>query len=290
METTETIKTIDTAYIKRTKNGRINIRSGNKIDLVIKWTLFVLTVLTIMAFFIFDYTGLQLERAITETAYNLRVMFLEPTLNHFSLGEAFHQIGITVGLGVLATIIGGIIALFLSFMAAENLSKPWISKTVRIVVAFIRAVPTVLWVLIFAIAAGLGSEAAILGMLFHSIAYLVKAFSEAFEEVDPGILEAMRATGSNWWHIVTHGVLPSTFTYLLSWTFLRFEINFGVAVAMGAAAGAGGIGFELFMASGFYFDLREVGFITYAILIIAILLEIISTRLKDRFFPSSVRN
>ncbi|WP_087973815.1 ABC transporter permease subunit [Oceanobacillus rekensis] len=290
METTETIKTIDTAYIKRTKNGRINIRSGNKIDLVIKWTIFMLTVLSIMAFFFFDYTGLQLVRAITETAYNLRVMFLEPTLNHFSWGEAFHQIGITVGLGVLATIIGGIIALFLSFMAAENLSKPWISKTVRVVVAFIRAVPTVLWVLIFAIAAGLGSEAAILGMLFHSIAYLVKAFSEAFEEVDPGILEAMRATGSNWWHIVTHGVLPSTFTYLLSWTFLRFEINFGVAVAMGAAAGAGGIGFELFMASGFYFDLREVGFITYAILIIAIVLEVISTRLKDRFFPSSVSN
>ena len=50
--------------------------------------------------------------------------------------------------------------------------------------------------------------------------------------------------------------------------FLRFEINFGVAVAMGAAAGAGGIGFELFMASGFYFDLREVGFITYMILLL----------------------
>jgi len=56
-------------------------------------------------------------------------------------------------------------------------------------------------------------------------------------------------------------------------------------VDLGAAAGAGGIGFELFMASGFYFDLREVGFITYAILIVAFLLEVISTRLKRRYFP-----
>ena len=277
-------------YIKRTRTGRINIKAGNKVELVTKWTIAMLAVLTIMAFFFFDYTGLQLERAITETAYNLKTMFLEPTLSHFSWGEAFHQIGITVGLGVLATVIGAIIALFLAFLAAENLSKPWISKSVRVVVAFIRAVPTVLWVLIFAIAAGLGSEAAVLGMLFHSIAYLVKAFSESFEEVDRGILEAMRATGSNWWHMVTHGVLPSTFTYLLSWTFLRFEINFGVAVAMGAAAGAGGIGFELFMASGFYFDLREVGFITYAILIIAIFLEIVSTQLKNRYFPAAAKN
>lgn len=290
MEVLKNIQTpqVEQSHIKRTRSGRINIKSGNKIELVTKWTIIVLSLLTVMAFFFFDYTGLQLERAITETLYNLRAMFFEPSLNHFSWGEAIYQIGVTVGLGVLATIIGAIIALFLAFMAAENLSKPWIAKAVRIVVAFIRAVPTVLWVLIFAIAAGLGSEAAVLGMLFHSIAYLVKAFSEAFEEVDAGILEAMRATGSNWWHIVTHGVLPSTFTYLLSWTFLRFEINFGVAVAMGAAAGAGGIGFELFMASGFYFDLREVGFITYAILFIAIILEIVSTRLKGRYFPVSM--
>ncbi|MFD1334957.1 phosphonate ABC transporter, permease protein PhnE [Oceanobacillus iheyensis] len=274
--------------MRRKRNGQINIKSGNKIDLVVKSTIWILSLLTILAFFFFNYSGLQLERAIPETWHNLRVMFLEPALNHFSWQEAAYQIGVTLGLGILATVFGAIIALFLALMAAENLSKPWISKTVRIFVAFVRAVPTVLWVLIFAIAAGLGSEAAVLGMLFHSVAYLVKAFSEAFEEVDAGILEALRASGSKWWHVIVHGILPSTFTYLLSWTFLRFEINFSVAVAMGAAAGAGGIGFELFMASGFYFDLREVGFITYAILLIAIILEIMSTRLKNRYFPGQV--
>ncbi|MFS0752416.1 ABC transporter permease subunit [Oceanobacillus sp. 1P07AA] len=274
--------------MRRKRNGKINIKSGNKIDLVVKSTIWILSLLTILAFFFFNYSGLQLERAIPETWHNLKVMFLEPALNHFSWQEAVYQIGVTLGLGVLATVFGAIIAFFLALMAAENLSKPWISKTVRIFVAFVRAVPTVLWVLIFAIAAGLGSEAAVLGMLFHSVAYLVKAFSESFEEVDAGILEALRASGSKWWHVIVHGVLPSTFTYLLSWTFLRFEINFSVAVAMGAAAGAGGIGFELFMASGFYFDLREVGFITYAILLIAIILEITSTRLKHRYFPGQL--
>ncbi|UJL45919.1 ABC transporter permease subunit [Virgibacillus sp. NKC19-16] len=274
-------------YIKRRRDGRINLKAGNKSDRVMRVTLILFVVLTVMAFLFFDYTGLELSSAISETFYNLKVMFLQPGLSHFGLGEAIHQIGITLGLAVLSTVLGGVIALFLALMAATNLSKDWLSKTVRIVVAFIRAVPTVLWVLIFAIAAGLGSEAAILGMLFHSIAYLVKAFSESFEEVDPGIIEALRATGSSWWHIVTHAVLPSTFTYLMSWTFLRFEINFGVAVAMGAAAGAGGIGFELSMASGFYFDLSEVGFITYAILLIAILLEILSTKMKNRYFPAT---
>ena len=278
---------MEAAYIKRKKDGRIHIKSGNKGDRVLRSTLGVLTILTFVAFLFFNYAGLELGAAITETAYNLKVMFLEPALSHFSLREAIYQVGITLSLAFLATIIGAIIAFFLSLMAATNLAPVWLTRIIRVFVAFIRAVPTVLWVLIFAIAAGLGSEAAVLGMLFHSIAYLVKAFSEAFEEVDKGILEAVRSTGGNWWHVVKSGVLPSTFTYLLSWVFLRFEINFGVAVAMGAAAGAGGIGFDLFMASSFYFDMREVGFITYAILIVAILLEVVSTRLKKRFFPAT---
>ncbi|SES25045.1 ABC transporter permease subunit [Psychrobacillus sp. OK032] len=275
-----------TSFVKRRANGQISIKSGNKVEQVMTGTIVSLSLLTILAFFFFNYAGLELSKAIPETAYNLKVMFLEPALSHFTWSEAIYQVGITLGLAFLATILGAVIAFFLALMAAINLSNPWVSKAVRIIVAFIRAVPTVLWVLIFAIAAGLGSEAAVLGMLFHSIAYLVKAFSEAFEEVDKGILEALTATGANWWHIVTHAVLPSTFTYLLSWTFLRFEINFSVAVAMGAAAGAGGIGFELFMASGFYFDMREVGLITYMILLLAVVLEIMSTQLKKRYFPA----
>ncbi|PIC57532.1 phosphonate ABC transporter permease [Sporosarcina sp. P12(2017)] len=279
-----------TTHMKRRSDGRISIKSGNEVQLIMQLTILILTVLTVLAFLFFDYTGLDIQRAIKETAYNLRVMFLEPALSHFGWGEAFYQVGITLGLAFLSTILGAVLSFFLALTAATNLTNEWITKIVRIFLAFIRAVPTVLWVLIFAIAAGLGSEAAVLGMLFHSIAYLVKAFSEAFEEVDKGIIEALRATGAGWWHIVVHAILPSTFTYLMSWTFLRFEINFAVAVAMGAAAGAGGIGFELFMASSFYFDLREVGMITYMILVLAIILEVISTLLKNRYFPASIKN
>ncbi|MDO7487821.1 carbon-phosphorus lyase complex subunit PhnI [Peribacillus frigoritolerans] len=154
-------------------------------------------------------------------------------------------------------------------------------------VALIRAVPTVLWVLIFAVAAGLGSVAAVIGMTFHSISYLVKAYSESFEEIDKGAIEALQASGANWWQIVFQVIIPSSITYIISWTFMRFEINFAVAVAMGAAVGVGGIGFDMFMASGFYFDLSEIGAITYFILIIAICLEIFATQIKRKLQVSS---
>lgn len=274
-------------YMKKTKTGKIRLKSGDKAERTMRITLLSLTMLTFVSFIFFDLTGFELKTAFVETMYNLKSMFLMPALSHFTFMEGLFQVIQTLGLAVLSTIIGAVIAFFLALFAATNISKPSVSKVIRVMVAFIRAVPTVLWVLIFAISAGLGSEAAVLGMMFHSIAYLVKAYSEAIEEIDAGIIESLRASGANYWHIVKHGILPSTSTYLLSWTFLRFEINFGVAVAMGAAAGAGGIGFELFMASGFYYDLREVGFITYMILLIAIMLEMHSSKLKGKYLQAS---
>jgi phosphonate transport system permease protein len=62
---------------------------------------------------------------------------------------------------------------------------------------------------------------------------------------------------------------------------LRFEINFTTAVAMGAAAGAGGVGFDLFMAAGYYVNIREVGALIWGILLTAVALEYGATRLRS---------
>ena len=242
--------------------------------------------------------------ASAATLRDLGRMFFEPRANaeHFSsdplmehlvswlgvgflnttLGQAAYGVLVTLGLGFLTTLIGAIVALALGLLASRNLSTPRVSSAIKGFVAFIRAVPTVLWVLIFAIGAGLGSVAAIVGMSFHSIGYLIKAYSESFEEIDGGVIEALKASGANWLQIVFQAVLPSSMGYVLSWTFVRFEINFTTAVAMGAAAGAGGIGYNLFMA-GYYLNIREIGYITYLILAVAIIMEIAATRLKKRF-------
>lgn len=261
---------------------RIKIKPVNKAAIVAGLTLMVLALLTVYAFYSFDYKELDLTEALLATFANLKVIFLEPHLEHFSFGHALYQVLITLGLAFLTTLFGAVIAVFFGLLAAENLSSKRVSMMIKGMVAFIRAVPTVLWVLIFAVAAGLGSTAAVIGMTFHSIGYLIKAYSESFEELDRGVIEALQASGANWWQIVFQAVIPSSITYMISWTFLRFEINFAVAVAMGAAAGAGGIGYDMFMASSFYLDMREIGAITYFILAVAILLEILATRIKRK--------
>jgi len=252
----------------------------NKASITMRIILLVLAVLTIYAFLTMDYKGVNVLKGFIDTYSNFQTMFLHPYSHRFTLWDAFYEIVITLGLAFLTTLFGGIIAIFLGLLASQNLAPKPVANTIKGLAAFIRAVPTVLWVLIFAVAAGLGSAAAVIGMTFHSVSYLTKAFSESFEDLDRSVIEALKASGANWWQIAFQAVIPSSVTYLLSWTFLRFEINFANAIAMGAAAGAGGIGFDLFMASGFYFDLREVGLIVYFVLAFAILLEVGSMRMK----------
>lgn len=258
------------------------IKPLNKAALAIRITLAALAALTVYGFISFDYKNIVFFEALAKTLDNFGIVFSQPRFNHFGVTDALYQVGVSLGLAVLTTIIGALFSLILGLLAAQNLSSKAVANLIKAFVAFIRAVPTILWVLIFAIAAGLGSTATVIGLTFHSVGYLVKAYSESFEEIDKGVLEALKASGANWWQIVFQAVIPSSVTYLLSWTFLRFEINFTNAVAMGAAAGAGGIGFDLFWASVYYFDLREVGLITYFVLAFAIILETASTRFKDQ--------
>jgi phosphonate transport system permease protein len=261
---------------------RIALRETSASTIALNATLALMAAVTVLGFFVLDFKGLKVGEATAKLLGDLASMLARPEAKHFSVPEALGSLAVTLALAFLTTLIGAVLALLLGPLAAKNLGVPALAAAIKALVAFVRAVPTVLWVLIFAIGAGLGSVAAVVGMSFHSFSYLLKAYAESFEEVGEETIEALRASGATWLQIVCQAVIPSSSGELVSWTFMRFEINFANAVAMGAAAGAGGIGYDLFMASGFYFNIGEVGTIAWLILGVAILMEIGATRLKAR--------
>lgn len=269
-------------YMKKNRSGKIKTAAHSKGDTAIKITVVTLLALSVLGFVTFDYKNIVFSEAIAKTMGNVKVLFGQPHLTYNTAAGSFKALLTTFSLGILSTIFGAIIALFMALLCAKNIANPQAAIVIKGFVAFIRAVPTILWVLIFTVAAGLGSVAAVTGLTFHSVAYLVKAYSESIEEMDGSVIEALRAGGANFWQIVFQAILPSSISYLTAWTFLRFEINFANAIAVGAAAGAGGIGYDLFMAGSFYFDLRELGFLTYIIVITVILLEVIATKVKAK--------
>jgi phosphonate transport system permease protein len=276
------IELVHYTYMRKTSAGKIKISIGNRSTRVVKFTLLVLAALTVLGFLTFDYKNIDFPEAVKSTLHNVNYVFLQPKLSHGTFLDALYDLLVTFCLGILATFFGALIALFASLLCARNISNPRIAGIIKGFVAFIRAVPTILWVLIFAASAGLGSIAAVAGLTFHSAGYLIKAFSESIEEMNYGTIEALKSCGASYWQIVLQAIWPSSIRYMLAWTFLRFEINFINAIAVGAAAGAGGIGYNLWMAGSFYFDLKELGFITYVVVIAVILLEVAATKIKAK--------
>lgn len=227
---------MNSKYIEKTKNNKIIIRKFTKSRIYLWSTLSILSLITIFTLATINMGGVKLSSAFLEFLKDLKIMFFEARLSdRYTFLEVFNSLLITIALAILTTLIGSFIALFLSFFAAKNLSNERTSKIIKIIVSFIRAIPTILWVLVFSVVANIGVESAIIGMSFHSIAYLIKAYSESIEEIDTGTIDALKATGASWWQIIFQAVLPSTITSILSWTFVRFEINFTNAVAVGAA-------------------------------------------------------
>ena len=277
------------AIIERDFAGRIRLTARKGRNWSVPLTLIALVVLTIITFGRMGYGTVDLVEAARLALSDFGAMMLQPALDpplgagHFSWETVVESMLITIAVTVLCTIISAIVSFFLALAASENLSNPTVSNIVKGFVAIIRSIPTILWVLVFTVAIGLGSEAAVLGISTHSIAYLVKSYSESFEEIDEGVIEALRASGASFWQIVFQAIVPATITKLLSWTFIRLEINFTNAVAVGAFAGAGGIGFQLFQAGSRYYNLHEVGVIVYACLIAAFVLEYVSVQLRKKY-------
>jgi len=268
--------------MEKTRGGKIKTKAKSKSGLAIKLTIFILLGLTVYGFLTFDYKDINFAKAVSGTIDNIKVLFGQPRLSYNTISGTLHALWVTFSLGVLSTIFGAILAVFGALMCAKNIANPKVAIAVKSFAAFIRAVPTILWVLIFAVSAGLGSIAAAVGLTFHSAAYLIKAYAESIETMDDGAIEALKASGASYWQIIFQAVLPSSISYMVAWTFLRFEINFINALAVGAAAGAGGIGYDLFMAGNFYFDLRELGFLTYVIVAAVIALELVATKIKTK--------
>lgn len=271
--------------MERTSSGKIALKTKENSNNAIKYTLIALVVLTVWTFIQMDYGNIDLGNALYYSLKDFGAMMFQPNLDagHFTWKTVLSETFVTICVALLCTIGSAIISFFLGLLAAENFSTPAVSNVVKALMSLIRAIPTILWVLIFTVAIGLGTEAAVVGISFHAIAYLTKAFSESFEEINPGTIEALKAAGASYWQIVFQCVIPETVSKLLSWTFIRFEINFSNAVAVGAVAGAGGIGYQLFQAGSFYYNAPEVGVIVYACLIVALILEIISIQLRNRF-------
>lgn len=187
----------------------------------------------------------------------------------------------TITVTILATIYGMAAGLAAGALGARNIT-PWkpLSVILQSFFALLRSVPTVVWVLLVLACLGFGPAAGIVGLSFHVVAFFGKVFAQAFEDVPEETIEALRATGANRIQVFFGAVLPSSFTALIAWTALRFEINFSEASILGMV-GAGGVGYTIMAAMNGY-KLGRAGLAVLLIFLFAYLVEALSTAIKQK--------
>lgn len=154
----------------------------------------------------------------------------------------------TLQMAVVSIFLSALIALPVSFLAAKE-TAPNLSLYIlsTIVVNFLRAMPTLLWAILFVAMVGLGPLAGVFALTAHCTGTLGKYFQEAIEATVPAVsevLEAMRMDGANEWQVMYYGIFPAVAPLFASYIMYYLEWCVRVGTTLGLV-GAGGIGLQL---------------------------------------------
>ncbi|MGC5165416.1 phosphonate ABC transporter, permease protein PhnE [Luteimicrobium sp. DT211] len=150
---------------------------------------------------------------------------------------------VTLWIGLLGTALSVPFSLVLAVLGARTTSPhPAVYQAARAVLSFLRAVPDVVFALVFVTAVGLGPFSGVLALIVHNTGVMGKLWAEAMEETDQGPSQALRTAGAGRTQVVTHAVLPGVAPQMVGLTLYRFDVNVRASLVLGLV-GAGGIGF-----------------------------------------------
>ncbi len=187
----------------------------------------------------------------------------------------------TVFMAVIGTVIGGILAFPMAFLAANNLlGSRLLAFPGKTFLVAVRTFPELLFAIIFVAAMGPGPTAGILAMGINSIGFLGKIFSDVVEGIDPGPSEAITAAGGNQVHVFFYSVVPQVLPEFASYLLYRFEINLRAASILGLV-GAGGIGAPLIQRLQFR-RWDEISMIMIVIVVVIIVVDALSSSVRRR--------
>ena len=150
----------------------------------------------------------------------------------------------TIEIAFLGTALAAALAVPLGFLSARNVAPPALYYVVRTALNFFRSIDTLVYALLFVAAVGLGPFPGMLAVVAYTTTSLAKLYSETIEGIEPGPVDAIRATGATRLQVLRFGILPQVLPLFLSYVLYRFESNVRAATVLGFV-GAGGIGLYL---------------------------------------------
>ncbi|RLK59861.1 phosphonate ABC transporter, permease protein PhnE [Actinokineospora cianjurensis] len=185
----------------------------------------------------------------------------------------------TLAIGLLGTTLSIPAALLFAVMGTRGRNRV-VYQVSRSVMSFLRAVPDVVFALVFVTAVGLGPFAGVLALICHNVGVMGKLWSEAMDEIDPGPADALRVSGASEAQVVANAVLPAVVPALVGLLLYRFDVNVRSSLVLGLV-GAGGVGFLINQSIQlFQFDQMATYILMVLVLIVAV--DLLSAAVRRR--------
>jgi phosphonate transport system permease protein len=203
-----------------------------------------------------------------------------------SMKDVFDNIIVTIFMALLATTAGTIVAAPISFLAARNImARNWVGTTVytfvRAALNITRSYDSLVLATVFALWVGFGAFAGVMALTVITVASLGKLFSEAVENIDPGPIEAVAATGATTMEVVRFAVVPQVVPDFISYIIYHWDINVRISTILGFVGG-GGIGFYLSQRIN-VLEYRKAGTAIWAIVIVVWAMDFLSAEIRKRY-------
>jgi phosphonate transport system permease protein len=182
---------------------------------------------------------------------------------------------------VIGSVIGCSIALVVAFLASRaTVSSNGLYLAAKAFLNVVRALPDILYALIFVAAFGIGALPGVLALLLFDIGVVAKLLSETVDGIDPGPGEAATAAGATRLQLVRSAVLPQVLPNYIAYSLYAFELNLRASTVLGLV-GAGGIGqtINLYRQRFLYGHLTVI---IVEIFVIVFVVEFISINIRRR--------
>jgi phosphonate transport system permease protein len=178
---------------------------------------------------------------------------------------------VTLWIGLLGTTLSVPTALLLAVLASTTSSPhPLVYQAARAVLSFFRAVPDVVFALIFVTAVGLGPFAGVLALICHNTGVMGKLWAEAMEESDQGPVQALATAGATRMQQTFHAGIPLVIPQFVGLLLYRFDVNVRSSLVLGLV-GAGGVGLLINQAiKSFQFDAMLTHIMVVLVLIVVV--------------------
>jgi phosphonate transport system permease protein len=190
---------------------------------------------------------------------------------------------ITIIIGFVGTALGAPLALLFGVLGSERVTPFPFNFIFRGTMSTIRAIPALVWILIFIPLTGLSPVSAVFAIATDTIGNMGRLFTDELEEINTGPIEAIQSTGGSRPQVITFGMLSQVRNSFIAWGLYILEINTRIAISLGVV-GAGGIGEYINLRiSSFAFSQAAAGIVMVVVIVLTV--ELVSSRIRAWLRP-----